>query len=120
MPVQAGKTAADSAGQDELRNIAVRPGRLRSDYGNTRIGLHALDAIFRMALRVGSNNYDNRFAILFRPVPRYLGAEKEKYFGSCTFGRTTLWKRGWLSGMIRLYINSMNFDAERRYAVLTR
>ena len=109
MPVQAGKTAADSAGQDEHRNIAVRPGRLRSDYGNIRIGLHALDAIFRMALRGGSNNYDNRFAILFRPVPRYLGAEKEKHPGSCTFGRTTLWKRGWLSGMIRLYINSMNF-----------
>ena len=95
IPAQAGKAAADSAGQDELRNIAVRTGRLRSDYGNIRIGLHALDAIFRMALRGGSNNYDNRFAILFRPVPRYLGAEKEKYSGNCTFGRTTLWKRGW-------------------------
>ena len=66
-----------------------------------------------MALRGGSNNYDNRFAILFRPVPRYLGAEKEKHPGSCTFGRTTLWKRGWLSGMIRLYINSMNFRSDR-------
>lgn len=117
MPVQAGKTAADSAGQDEHRNIAVRPGRLRSDYGNIRIGLHALDAIFRMALRGGSNNYDNRFAILFRPVPRYLGAEKEKHPGSCTFGRTTLWKRGWLSGMIRLYINSMNFRC-RKYSLM--